>query len=69
MGPRLTNLVMPLAFNMIGYITLAEREDYNIVSIDFHDRSSHAAMRFNDSIKYSMAALGASLAVFVITLP
>jgi chromosome transmission fidelity protein 4 len=46
---------------MIGYIHTVEREEYNIVTVDFHDRSSHVSMRFDDSIKYNMAALGMSL--------
>ncbi|GAA6007939.1 hypothetical protein JCM11491_006549 [Sporobolomyces phaffii] len=53
-----------LAFNMTGYIHTVEREDYNIVTVDFHDRSSHVSMRFDDSIKYNMAALSELGAVF-----
>lgn len=48
------------AFNMIGYIHTVEREEYNIMSVDFHDRSSHVSMRFDDNIKYTVAALGTS---------
>ena len=48
---------------MIGYVHLVEREDYNIVSVDFHDQSSHQQIRFDDSIKYNIAALGSSFVV------
>ncbi|GAA5924389.1 chromatin-binding protein CTF4 [Sporobolomyces koalae] len=53
-----------LAFNMTGYIHLVERDDYNILSVDFHDQSSHVPIRFDDSIKYTIAALGELGAVF-----
>ncbi|GAA5895023.1 chromatin-binding protein CTF4 [Sporobolomyces salmoneus] len=53
-----------LAFNMVGYIHIVEREDYNLVTVDFHDRSSHVSIRFDDSIKYNLAALGEMGAVF-----
>ena len=43
---------------MVGYIHTTDREDYNIITVDFHDRSSHVSMRFDDSIKYTMGALG-----------
>ncbi|GAA5978941.1 hypothetical protein JCM5350_004184 [Sporobolomyces pararoseus] len=53
-----------LAFNMVGYIHTTDREDYNIITVDFHNRSSHVSMRFDDSIKYTMGALGELGAVF-----
>ncbi|GAA5861876.1 hypothetical protein JCM1840_006861 [Sporobolomyces johnsonii] len=53
-----------LAFNMIGYIHVVEREEYNIVNVDFHDRSTHISTHFDDHVKYSMGALGELGAVF-----
>ncbi|GAA6064056.1 hypothetical protein JCM10212_006792 [Sporobolomyces blumeae] len=53
-----------LAFNMVGYVVATDRDDYNMVTIDFHDRSSHVPMHFDDSIKHTIAALGELGTVF-----
>ena len=46
------------AFNMIGVIHVVERDDQNIVTIEFHDRGSRSGSHFNDSLKFTLGALG-----------
>jgi hypothetical protein len=59
--PRsLLTLLSSIAFNMLGFIHLVERDDSNIVTIEFHDRSSHTGSHFNDPHNFNLAALGAS---------
>lgn len=43
---------------MIGYIYAVEREEGQAVTIEFHDRSSHIATKFDDRMKYNLGALG-----------
>ncbi|ORY88650.1 hypothetical protein BCR35DRAFT_350884 [Leucosporidium creatinivorum] len=47
-----------LAFNMLGLIHVVEREDQNLVTIEFHDRSAQAGTHFNDTFKFTLGALG-----------
>jgi len=47
-----------LAFNMLGLISVVEKDDVNLVTIEFHDRSAHAGSHFSDSFKFSLGALG-----------
>ncbi|KAM0787097.1 hypothetical protein ACM66B_006353 [Microbotryomycetes sp. NB124-2] len=47
-----------LAFNMLGVISTVEREDHNLVTIEFHDRSAHVGSHFNDSFRYTLGAIG-----------
>ncbi|EGU12777.1 hypothetical protein RTG_00795 [Rhodotorula toruloides ATCC 204091] len=54
-----------LAFNMIGYIYAVDRhDDGQAVTIEFHDRSAHIASKFDDKMKYNLAALGELGAIF-----
>ncbi|GAA5856457.1 hypothetical protein JCM8547_008753 [Rhodosporidiobolus lusitaniae] len=53
-----------LAFNMIGYIFAVEREEGQSVTVEFHDRSAHIPMKFDDPMKYNLGALGELGAVF-----
>jgi len=46
---------------MIGFISAVDRDESQSVTIDFHDRSSHIATKFEDKMKYDKASLGASL--------
>lgn len=46
------------AFNMLGLIHVVEREDQNIVTIEFHDRSAQTGTHFNDTFKFTLGALG-----------
>lgn len=46
---------------MIGIIHAIEREDENILTVEFHDQSTHLGFHFNDPFKYSLAAIGTSL--------
>lgn len=43
---------------MLGLIHVVEREDQNIVTIEFHDRSAQAGSHFNDTFKFTLGALG-----------
>lgn len=43
---------------MIGYIHVLEREDRNIVSIEYHDRASRPGAHFDDADKCTLGALG-----------
>ncbi|SCZ96534.1 BZ3500_MvSof-1268-A1-R1_Chr8-2g10273 [Microbotryum saponariae] len=47
-----------LAFNMLGLIHAVDRDDQNLVTIEFHDRSAQTGTHFNDSFKFTMGALG-----------
>ncbi|KAK4049727.1 DNA polymerase alpha accessory factor Mcl1 [Microbotryomycetes sp. JL201] len=47
-----------LAFNMLGVISTVEREDHNLVTIEFHDRSAHVGSHFNDSFRFTLGAIG-----------
>ncbi|KAK4056106.1 DNA polymerase alpha accessory factor Mcl1 [Microbotryomycetes sp. JL221] len=47
-----------LAFNMLGVISTVEREDHNLITIEFHDRSAHVGTHFNDSFRFSLGAMG-----------
>ncbi|KAK4704612.1 chromosome transmission fidelity protein 4, partial [Phenoliferia sp. Uapishka_3] len=53
-----------LAFNMIGNIQVIEREDQNIVTVDFHDQSTHLGFHFNDTFKYNIGAIGELGSIF-----
>ncbi|GAA5937684.1 hypothetical protein JCM3775_002099 [Rhodotorula graminis] len=53
-----------LAFNMIGFISAVDRDESQSVTIDFHDRSSHVATKFEDKMKYDKASLGELGAIF-----
>lgn len=48
------------AFNMIGFIHVLERDDRNIVTIEFHDRASRTGTHFDDFDKCTLGALGKS---------
>ena len=49
------------AFNMLGLIHVVEREDQNIVTIEFHDHSgAQSGSHFNDTFKFTLGALGES---------
>lgn len=45
---------------MIGFIHVLERDDRNIVTIEFHDRVSRAGSHFDDVDKCTLGALGMS---------
>ncbi len=47
-----------LAFNMLGLIQVVEKDDVNLVTIEFHDRTAHSGSHFSDSFKFSLGALG-----------
>ncbi|GAA5823351.1 hypothetical protein JCM3770_002368, partial [Rhodotorula araucariae] len=53
-----------LAFNMIGFISAVDRDESQSITIDFHDRSAHIALKFDDKMKYDKAALGELGAIF-----
>lgn len=61
----LLTLLSTAAFNMLGFIHLVERDDSNIVTIEFHDRSTHTGSHFNDPHNFNLAALGTSLVPLV----
>lgn len=48
------------AFNMLGLIHVVERDDQNIVTIEFHDRSARTGSHFNDTFKFTLGSLGSS---------
>lgn len=43
---------------MLGVIHVVEREEHNVVTIEFHDRSGRVGSHFNDSFRFSLGALG-----------
>ncbi|KAF5390153.1 hypothetical protein D9757_002927 [Collybiopsis confluens] len=49
-----------LAYNMLGIIetTQSEKEDHNLVSVEFFDTSARRSLRFNDTHKCHLAYLG-----------
>ena len=53
-----------LAFNALGFISAVERDESNLVTIEFHDRTRRANSHFTDHFKHSLAALGALGSVF-----
>lgn len=48
------------AFNMLGLIHVVDRDDQNIVTIEFHDRSARTGSHFNDTFKFTLGSLGRS---------
>ncbi|SCV67357.1 BQ2448_6003 [Microbotryum intermedium] len=55
-----------LAFSMLGLIHAVDRDDHNLVTIEFHDRSAQTGTHFNDSFKFTMGALGELGSAFAI---
>lgn len=52
---------------MLGVIHVVERDTHNIVTVEFHDQSSHPSHNFDDFQKFSLGALGAQGAVYATT--
>ena len=46
-----------LAFNQVGVIHLVERDGYNTVTLDFHDRGAHPTSHWDDTLRCTMACL------------
>ena len=46
-----------LAFNMIGVIWTMKQEDYNTITVEFHDQESHHGYHFTDHFKFNKACL------------
>ncbi|KAI9137719.1 hypothetical protein BKA69DRAFT_1096218 [Paraphysoderma sedebokerense] len=55
-----------LAFNMIGVIHTVDESAYQVVHVEFHDRSTYRSFHFNDPRKFTMAALGDRAALFAV---
>lgn len=53
-----------LAFNMSGTISTVDQETHNVVTVEFHDKSTHRGYHFTDHFQYSMASLGDRGALF-----
>lgn len=53
-----------LAWNSIGSITFRSEDTHNSVEIDFANSVDHRRVRFSDHYGFTMAALGASGAIF-----
>lgn len=49
---------------MLGFVHAVERDERNIVTIEFHDRGARTGSHFNDEFRYTLAALGELGAVF-----
>ena len=43
---------------MIGVIEVTDQEMHNVVTVDFHDRTTRPSTHFQDPNKYNIASLG-----------
>lgn len=43
---------------MVGVIEVADQEEHNVVSVEFHDRSLRKGFHWSDTLKFDMASLG-----------
>lgn len=47
-----------LAFNSLGLVHVLEKEDENIVTVEFHDKGLHNGYHFTDSFKFNLSSIG-----------
>jgi len=47
-----------LAFNLMGQVHVLEKEDENIVTVEFHDKGLYNGYHFTDPLKFNLGSIG-----------
>ncbi|PLW13298.1 hypothetical protein PCANC_17781 [Puccinia coronata f. sp. avenae] len=47
-----------LAFNLLGYVHILEKEDENIVTVEFHNKGLYRGYHFTDTFKFNLGSMG-----------
>ncbi|EFP85271.2 uncharacterized protein PGTG_11440 [Puccinia graminis f. sp. tritici CRL 75-36-700-3] len=47
-----------LAFNLLGLVHVLEKEDENIVTVEFHDKGRHNGYHFTDQYQFNLGSIG-----------